>query len=166
MKIDPTKLNWKDWNMTSIKDILATIVDNWLIKFVLGALIGINDWIFSPKQNTVAIVMAFIALDTISGFLKAVKSGTVSSSGFFRCGLKLLVYTILLAAGALLDRVSSVGAIISALSVTATYLSVTETISVCENITALGFKTPQNLMKILRVTQIGDDKNDSGSKKP
>ena len=163
MKIDPTKIHWGEWRMDGIKNILGTIWQDWFIKIVLGSLVGLNDWVFAPKQDIVAVVMAFVALDTVSGLMKAYKLGTVSSSGFFRCGLKLLVYMILLATGSLLDKITSMNAIVSALSVMATYLSVTESISVCENAAALGFKTPSTLVKFLKFARSDDD---PGPKKP
>lgn len=162
-KLDPTRLNWKDWNMDGIKNILGTIWENWFIKIVLGSLVSLNDWVFAPKQDIVVVVMAFVALDTVSGLMKAYKSGTISSSGFFRCGLKLLVYMILLATGSLLDKITSMDAVVSALSIMATYLASTETISICENAAALGFKTPSNLIKFLKFAKSDDD---SGPKKP
>lgn len=158
INLDPTRISWKDWNMDSIKNILGTVWDNWFLKIILGSLVSLNDWIFAPKQDTVAIVMAFVALDTASGLMKAYKTGTISSSGFFRCGLKLLVYTILLAAGSLLDKVTSMDAVISALSVIATYLATTETISIFENAASLGFKIPANLLKVLKFAK-GDDES-------
>ena len=163
MKVDPTKLNWKDWNMDGLKNILGTIWENWFVKIVLGGLVSLNDWVFAPKQDIVMVVMAFVALDTVSGLMKAYKSGSVSSSGFFRCSLKLLVYMILLATGSLLDKVTSMDTFVSALSIMATYLSVTESISICENAAALGFKTPSTLIKFLKFARNDDD---SGPKKP
>jgi len=153
MKVDPTQLNWKDFNMENIQRIFATIGDNWFFKVILGSLLSLNDWVFHPKHDTVTIVMAFIALDTLTGLMKAFKNGTVSSSGFFRCAVKIVVYFSLLATGALLDRVTSMDAIISALSVMATFLSTTEAISVLENAAGLGFKIPTQVIKMLKFAQ-------------
>lgn len=167
MIVDVTRLNWKrDLSMDNIQRIFSTIGDNFYLKLLAGTACSVNDFVFHPRHDAVVIVLALVLLDTSTGLLKAIRSHTVSSSGFFRCMTKMVVYTIMMSVSALLDKITSLDTVISALSVCSVFLSVTESLSSLENISALGFSTPKKLIDMLRFAQgqIGGD--DSGPKKP
>jgi toxin secretion/phage lysis holin len=160
MKIDPTKLNYgRELSMENLQRLFGAIGDSWVVKLCLGTLISVNDWFFHPRHDTVTIVLAFVALDTLTGFIKAFKEQKVSSSGFFRAFVKLTVYMTMLATGALLDKLVALDALISALSIVASFLSITEAISVLENTAAIGFKVPMKLVSMLKFVQQGGDKD-------
>jgi toxin secretion/phage lysis holin len=167
MRLDPTKLNYRgDFSMGNLQRLLASIGDSWFLKMVLGGVFTINDWFFHPRHETVTIVLAFVALDTLTGVLKAFKQSQISSSGFFRVAAKVVVYTILLASGALLDKIVEMQNFFSGLSMIGAFLSTTEAISILENVSALGFKTPRKLLSVLKFVQDDDDSGLGGPKKP
>jgi toxin secretion/phage lysis holin len=138
-------------------------MDHWVTKGLLALLFGCNDWFFHPQHDVVTIVMVLVGLDTLTGFMKAYQHQVVSSSGFFRFALKILIYFILLATGALLDKLVLIEGIIRALTVTAVFLSITEAISILENISGMGFLIPKKLLNLLKFAQGSD--NDIDKKK-
>jgi len=159
MKIDPTKLNYgRELSMENLQRLFGAISDSWALKLCLGTLISVNDWFFHPRHDTIIIVLVFVALDTFTGLLKAFKTKTVSSSGFFRSFVKITVYMTMMATGALLDKLVALDSFISALSIIGTFLAITEAISVLENTSAIGFKVPMKLVAMLKFVQKGDDK--------
>lgn len=155
--VDPTKLNFKGvFGMSNLQKTVESICDNWAVKILVGAAISINDWFFHPRHELVEVVFVLLMFDTITGLMKAFNCHSVSSSGFFRCALKLLVYLILLATGALLDKLVPLGTLISALSIIAVFLSITESLSILENIAGLGFEIPKKLVNLLKFAQGSD----------
>jgi toxin secretion/phage lysis holin len=162
---DPTKLNYEVFSVENLKDVLVNLTSFWPIKFVVALAIGINDFCFHPFHDKITIVIGFIFLDTITGTLKAHKQHQLSSSGFFRFALKLLVYFILLATSALLDKVLPVTNYVSALSVFVAFLSLTEALSVLENISSLGYGVPTKILSALRFAKDQFDKQPSPDEK-
>lgn len=151
---DPTKLSYFEvFSVENLKGILSSIGDYWLTKLLVAMVLTINDWFFHPRHDVVLIVFIFILLDTVTGLLKAHRNHVVSSSGFFRFALKLTVYLILLAVGALLDKIIPGTEIVSALSIFGVFLSLTECLSVCENVSALGYSVPTKLVSGLKLAK-------------
>lgn len=161
---DPTQIQWNEvLSMDSLKTVILAIGQNWWIKFFSGMLVSANDWLFHPRHDIIEIVLVFIILDTVTGVLKACKNSTVSSSGFFRFSIKVAVYMTLLAVGSLLDKLSLFGSFINPLSVVATYLALTESLSVLENIAGMGFDVPSKLVSMIKFAK-GDVVKPSSSK--
>jgi len=154
MILDPTMLNYRrEFSMDNLQRLFVAISESWFFKLMLGACFSVNDWVFHPRHDTIIVVLAFVTLDTLTGALKALIRREFSSSGFFRCALKIPVYLILLMSGALLDRVVEMQSLFSALSIVAVFLSTTEAISILENIGGIGFPIPKKLMDVLRFAQ-------------
>lgn len=151
---DPTKLNYGEvLSVENIKTILANLTDYWGLKALAAMALSINDWFFHPRHDNLTIVCVFVLFDTITGFLKAHKNHVLSSSGFFRFSIKLLVYFILMAVGSLLDKIIPVSDYVSALSIMTGFLAVTESLSVLENISGLGYSVPTRIVSMLRLTK-------------
>ena len=151
---DPTKLNYTEvFGVENLQKIFSTISDHWILKLLVGLLCGVNDWFFHPNHAIVEVVSVLVLLDTVTGLLKAYRQHTISSSGFFRFALKLAVYLVLLATAALLDKVIQIPLMSDSVTLMAAFLSVTEAISIMENIGALGFAIPAYLLKILKFSQ-------------
>lgn len=151
---DPTKLAYGEvFSVKNLVSIWDTVVNHWLIKGAIAVALSVNDWLFHPRHELVVAVYILICLDTLTGFLKAYRKHEVSSSGFFRFALKVIVYMVMLMTGATLDKISVIVELISSLSVVATFLAVTEAISILENSAALGFAVPTKLVKVLKFTQ-------------
>lgn len=150
--------------MDSLKNVLDTILDFWPIKFVVAVLLSVDKFCFAPYHDKVTIVVAFIALDTLTGVLKAYKQHNLSSSGFFRFAIKLLVYFVLLATGSLLDKAVPVTDYISAFSVLVAFLALTESLSVLENISDLGYSVPTRIISALKLAKDQLDNKTSSTK--
>lgn len=139
--------------MDNLKSIIGTILDFWPIKFAVAVMLSLDNYCFHPYHDKVSLVLAFVALDTITGVLKSHKKHTLSSSGFFRFALKILVYFVLLATGSLLDKAIPVTEYVSALSVMVAFLCITEALSVLENISDLGYSVPTKIISVLRLAK-------------
>jgi toxin secretion/phage lysis holin len=150
---DPTKLNYEVLSVENIKTILANLTDYWALKALAALALSINDWFFHPRHDNLTIVCVFVLFDTITGFMKAHKNHVISSSGFFRFSVKIMVYFILMAVGSLLDKIMPVSEYVSALSIMTGFLAVTESLSVLENISALGYSVPTKVVSTLRLTK-------------
>lgn len=148
---DPTQLPYREeFSMAKLENVITNILDNGLIKGTFTVLIACNEWFFDPNHQMVTAVYVAVMLDTVTGVLKAYKNRNISSSGFFRFALKLLVYLILLLTGATLDKVSPLTGFVSGLSTVAIYLVITESFSTMENVASLGFEVPLKLIKLLK----------------
>jgi toxin secretion/phage lysis holin len=151
---DSTKLDYKGvFGVDGLKAIWEALSNHWFIKGMVSAALAVNDMCFFPNTETVGIIFTLIIFDTITGFLKAFKRNEVSSSGFFRFALKLLVYFILLATGSILDKVLPLPGLFSALTVMASFLAITEALSILENIAGLGYAVPAKLISLLKFTK-------------
>lgn len=150
---DPTKLNYEVLSVENIKTILANLTDYWGLKVLATTALSINDWFFHPRHDNLTIVCVFVLFDTVTGFLKARQNHVLSSSGFFRFSVKLMVYFILMAVGSLLDKILPVSDYVSALSIMTGFLAVTESLSVLENISGLGYSVPTRIVSMLRLTK-------------
>jgi len=151
---DPTKLDiGGTFSMGNLSSIFATITEHWVVKGIVGLVLGINDWFFHPSHDLVTVVFVLLLLDTFTGVLKAFRNNNISSSGFFRFSLKMTLYLVMLCTGAALDRISPITGIISGLGIVATFLSLTEALSILENVASLGFAVPNKLISLLKFTQ-------------
>lgn len=163
---DYTKLAYDEvFSMKHLQEVISSIFSNWWVKILTTSMVSMYDWLFRPRQELVTVVFLLVAFDTITGAAKAFKQHNVSSSGFFRCALKILVYSILLATGAALDKVTPLSEIVSGLTLISTFLVLTEAVSVLENVAALGFAVPLKLVSILKFAQTESSKVGSVEKK-
>lgn len=100
-------------------------------------------------------VFALVILDAVTGVMKSRKAGTFKGSqGFKRSGQKFLVYVIMLLAAGILDM-EFPGQYAS--NTMKTFLMVTESISIMENISALGWPVPSKILHLLKLER-GDAK--------
>lgn len=105
------------------------------------------DWVFGSKKETLLIIGLLVLLDTVTGVMKAYKKCRISSASFFRTAIKCFVYFILLTTGACVDKTTPFP---FALVTMATYLSITEAISIIENLGAMGYPVPTVLVGRLK----------------
>lgn len=152
--MDPTKLGYREvFGLNNLQHITSSLSGQPVPKAIVVALLAVSDWFFHPHEEMVSIVLVLILFDTITGFLKAYKADTVSSSGFFRFALKIMVYWILMATSGLLDKIADSSIPIKALPVVAAFLAITEAISIFENVAALGYPIPSWLMDLIKVAK-------------
>lgn len=137
----------EDFNLEVVQSVLENIASFLHLKLIASAVVLAFHWVLGPHQEATLSVVILISLDTLTGVAKHIRSKTVSSRGFFRFAAKLTVYLILMATASLVDKVVPIA---FALPVMVTFLSVTEGISVMENVGAMGFSVPSHLLKLLR----------------
>ena len=131
----------------SFKQILTKLSENAAIKLIMS-LAG-TSWVFIFGDNVhfVYVILLLILIDTSTGVWKAAKARIVSSKGFFKFTAKVLVYLMLLATAALIDKSLPVH---FSLTLMGSFLAITEAISILENIAILGFPVPTKLVKVLK----------------
>lgn len=117
-----------------------------IFKFLIGLFFAFIDWAMKDHFNTLSIIFVLILLDTFTGVWKSASSGKLSSVGFSRFFSKLIIYFIMLITSGLVDRLLPVPI---AVSITGAFLGVTESISILENISILGFPVPLKLLNML-----------------
>lgn len=157
MIANDTKLDYKGvFGMDGFKTIWEAISNHWFIKGIASFIVAFIDSLLScsylPSQETLTVIFILIIFDTVTGFAKAFKNHDVSSSGFFRFALKILVYFILLATGSILDHVVQISGV-SALTIVSAFLAITESLSILENIAGLGYAVPAKLVSLLKLTK-------------
>ena len=155
---DHTQLDYKGvFGVGGLRAIWDAISNNWLVKSLASIGFALIDTIascdFLPSAETVTVIFTLIIFDTITGFSKAYKNHAISSAGFFRFALKIVIYFILLATGSILDYVLPIHSALRALTVVSSFLAITEAISILENISALGYGVPSKLVSLLKLTR-------------
>ena len=144
-----TKIQYAEhFSMGTLHSIFHKIIDDGLFKGLLAMLAVGFHWVFDGRKEALFVIGALIAIDTVTGAAKAWKKGTMSSSGFFRSVVKLLVYFLLMATAGLVDKVMPIP---FASVIMDTFLAATEAISIMENLSALGFAVPVHLIKRLKL---------------
>ena len=136
-------------NPTEIHGILQDLWQQPALKFLTGAALTIAQWLFGAHFDMLMVVSALVFLDTTTGVWKAARKNQVCSRSFFRVAAKTLVYFILLATGALVDKALP-GELPVAITVMWSFLALTEALSILENISVLGFPVPIRFVRMLR----------------
>lgn len=145
---DPSQIQYQDiFNADNAKHIAAELMGHAWVKAVVTVILLTINWIFGAETESLAVIGWLVALDTLTGMFKAHQTGTVSSSGFFRFALKIVIYFALLATGALVDKVMPVQFAFMAIL---TFLGVTEAISVMENLSVFGIEVPTGVTDRLK----------------
>ena len=160
--MDPTKLDFREiFGLEGVRRFAGSAVEHGFFKTILAVLASTNDWFFHPTHIPVEVVMVLVVFDTITGFMHAYHEGRVSSSGFFRFAPKIVIYIILMATGALLDKLAE-GFVVKALTIVTTFLAMTEALSILENVSELGYPIPKALISVLKLAKDNTTKPDKG----
>lgn len=138
----------ESFKLDSLKLLWEKIINNASLKFILSGLSFIGEFVFKAHKEALLTVFLLIVLDTVTGVIKAVKAGGISSREFFSVAAKLLIYSILMACASLVDRTLPVSI---AMPVMYTFLAATEGLSILENISQAGFPVPTKLIDSLKV---------------
>ena len=131
----------------NIKGVFINLADHGTMKLMSGVAIVPWMWLFGTHAELVVCVFSLVLLDTVTGAWKAAKLGQLSSKGFFRFATKLVVYLILMATGSIVDKTMPIE---FSITIMGTFLAITESISVLENVAKLGFPVPTRLVRMLR----------------
>lgn len=146
-----------EFKLERFKDILDKVLNDFNLKIILSGLSFIGEFIFKAHQEALLTVFLLIALDTITGLIKAAKKQDVASRDFFRVTVKLVIYSILMAVASLVDRALPVA---MAMPVMYTFLAATEGLSIVENIKEAGYPVPTKIVDILKVSKDSAVKKD------
>jgi len=94
-------------------------------------------------------LLALIIFDFLTGFIGAKFSGhEITSSKVFRTSIKIVLYFMMVSAGHLTEMIDGLDFRIDEILIV--FLSVTEFVSIIENIGKMGFSVPQNLLNKLK----------------
>lgn len=150
--------------MKEVEKIFDRLVSDAGIKVILSTLAVLFHWFFGGKTAPVAALFGLVAIDAITGLLKATIKGGISSRGFKRGAFKFVLYILMLKACLLFDSVCPkiklpfIDTELTAFVWVSAYLAGTELISILENIGEMGIPVPTALIKRLKVLQ--KDQND------
>lgn len=139
-----------------LRHVFDGILDCGWLKLSLALLFSAFHWVFGNENQQLIAVFALVGIDTITGFAKAWRGCEVSSRGFFRVPVKFSVYLLLLVTGRLVDKALvdlPLSSFLTAYTIIASFLAITEAISIMENLGQMGFAVPSTLVKKLKALQ-------------
>jgi len=149
------------FNFQNSKEVIANILGLPLFKSAFASLATLATWLFGANTSMIWAILSLLVADTISGFIRRIKSGEISAKGFFKFANKSIIYLVILAIASLVDKAIPAP---FALSIVASFLAVTEGISTLENLGKMGFPIPKTLMDKLEAMK--PDARSSDDKKP
>ena len=121
---------------------------------IIGGFLG---WVFGGFDSLIYALIAFVALDYITGVLLAIHDKKISSEIGFRGICKKAMIFVLVAVGHILDK-SIIGTGSSIRTMLIMFYLSNEGISILENSGATGLPLPQKLKDILQ--QLNGNKKD------
>lgn len=130
--------------------VVTKIIELFHIKIIIAFLFAYLASVFKSNYDILISLYLLILFDTITGVYVAIRAQTVSSRGFYRVAIKCLVYFIMLIVGRLVDKHCPVAV---SSSIMDSFLVITESISILENLGKLGFPVPTKLLNILKITK-------------
>lgn len=126
------------------------------IKIALAAITGALAYIFGPWDALMITLVVFVALDVLTGIVKACIGKDLSSTACWHGLLKKLLIFILVGVGVLLDRLMNMnGAVRAAVSM---FYIANEGISILENMGQMGVPLPGFLKNMLYKLHDDSDK--------
>jgi toxin secretion/phage lysis holin len=127
------------------------------IKIAFASFGGVLGWLFGGFDSLIYAVIAFVAIDYITGVLVAIQNKKVSSEiGFKGISKKVMIF-LLIAIGNIIDKyIITTGSTLRTMLIMF-YLS-NEGISIIENAGNIGLPLPQKLKDVIQ--QFSSDKND------
>jgi toxin secretion/phage lysis holin len=133
---------------------MDSVLDKAKIIFALSG--GVFGWLFGAFDSLIYALIAFVAIDYITGVLVAIHNRTVSSEiGFKGISKKVMIFA-LVALGNIIDQnIINSGSSIRTMIIMF-YLS-NEGISIIENAGKIGLPLPQKLKAILRQLNKSDN---------
>ena len=126
-------------------------------KIRLAALGGVLGWVFGGFDSLIYALIAFVALDYVTGVLLAIRDKKLSSEIGFRGICKKAMIFVLVAVGHILDQ-SVIGTGSSLRTMLILFYLSNEGISILENAGAIGLPLPQKLKEVIQRIN-GEGKN-------
>ncbi len=134
-------------DIEGMKEIIFKIIGFSNLKWLMSFIFLLFSWIFNGSAEILATIYILILLDTITGLRIASIKKEVSSHKFFRVATKCLVYFIMLIIGRLVDKHVPIK---FAAPIMDSFLVITESISILENFSKLGYPVPTMLVNKLK----------------
>ena len=126
-------------------------------KIIIAALGTGITWLFGTWDTALIVLVAFMALDYLTGVLRAIVNQEVSSdTGLKGIARKTVIFIVLIVA-VLLDRLINTGTWVFRTLVCYFYIA-NESISLLENCSALGLPIPEQLKDALMQLKDGEKK--------
>lgn len=118
----------------------------WYEKLIVSFLLGI----FAPFRVSLVVLFVLILIDTITGVAYVLKIKSFSSKGFRKGVIKMITYfTSILVVRLCEIGISDLVSTTYLTKIMTSYLVVTETLSILENLARLGAPLPAGLMKFI-----------------
>ena len=134
------------------------------IKSIFAALGGFFAYLFGPWDALIIVLVAFVVMDYITGFISAASQGKLDSSVGFKGLAKKVMIFALVAVGSLLDKVIPAANNAIRAAVCMFYIA-NEGLSVLENAGALGLPLPKTLKNwLVKLKEIDADEKGGLSK--
>ena len=133
-----------------MKDVINTL------QFILTAIGGYIGWFIGGFDGLTYALLAFIVIDYISGVMVAIIERKLSSSIGFRGIFKKVLIITFVGVGHIVDFYILKNGSAVRTAIIFFYLS-NEGLSIIENSSKLGLPIPENLKKIFRDLDKGDD---------
>jgi toxin secretion/phage lysis holin len=125
---------------------LTKIFNMWQIKLIMGSIFTI----FAPFKVTLWVLLTFIIIDTITGCCNAIRTRKFSSKRFQKGVRKVVTYSTTIIVVRLLEI--GIAPLIETTLITrliATFLVLTEAISILENLTLCGVPLPPEVLRLI-----------------
>ena len=127
------------------------------LKYLYGGLGSFFTYIFGGMDSLMAVLLIFIVIDFVSGFVKAWVNKEFTSSKFYIGGVKKLGILLIVAVATQLDTLM-VGETVIFRVAAITYYIANEGFSILENWGALGLPLPKQLKDAL--AKLKEDNSD------
>ena len=127
-------------------------------KIIIAALGTGITWLFGTWDTALIVLVSFMALDYLTGVLRAIVNKEVSSDTGLKGIARKTVILIVLIVAVLLDRLINTGTWVFRTLVCYFYIA-NESISLLENCSALGLPIPEQLKDALIQLKEGEKKD-------
>jgi len=135
------------------------------LKMFYAGLCGLISYIFGGMDTLLSILLVFIVIDFISGFIKAWAKKEFNSSVFYLGGVKKIGILLIVVVSAQLDQIILGGTVVLRTAAISYYIA-NEGFSILENWGKLGLPLPRTLKnalaKLKEKTDGEDDQNAAG----
>ena len=134
---------------------MTNILNNF--KFIIAGLGTVLTWLFGSWDNALIVLVCFMALDYLTGVIRATINKEVSSDTGLKGIARKTVILIVLIVAVLLDRLLNTGTWVFRTLVCYFYIA-NEGISLLENCAGLGLPIPEKLKDVLIQLKEGEKK--------
>lgn len=138
-------------NYEYIEKLLTTLFTGFNYKIITALVYAIFAFLFDPtKTLALTSLLVLIIFDTITGVSASYKNDIpIQSSKMLRSALKVCFYFLFVSAGHLCVYI--LGDILPIETTVIAFLSLTELVSIAENLGKMGYAVPQHLLQKLKV---------------